>query len=139
MYSITSTPLKWFCSYIRGRKQLVKFHQGTLESCDNICGVARGSIVGPILFFLFINDVSNLTVEGCALNMHSNVVIFYTSASSKDELEYKLQVCIDNISNWYRMNKLCINNKEIWRHGHWNEFPIKIIQSRWFYDLDRFR
>ena len=64
------------------------------------------------MFFFFINDVSNFTVEGCAWNMFPNVVILYTSATSKDELEYKLQACIGNISNWCRMNKLCINKKK---------------------------
>ena len=36
----------------------------------------------------------------------------YTSATSKDKLECRLQVCIDNISYWYSMNKLCINKKK---------------------------
>ena len=39
--------------------------------------------------------------------MYTSDVIIYTSAT--DELEYRMQVCIDNISNWFIMNKLCIN------------------------------
>ena len=109
MYGITSTELKWFSSYPRGRKQVVKFHQETSEFCDITYGVSRGSVLGPILFLLFINDISNFTVEGCVLSMYADDVIIYTSATSKHELEYRLQVCIDNIFNWYSMNKLCIN------------------------------
>ena len=104
MYGITSTEQKWFSSYLRGRKQIVKFHQETSEFCDITCGVPQGSVLGPILFLLFINDISNFTVEGCVLNMYADDVTIYTSAISKDELEYRLQVCIDNISNWYSMN-----------------------------------
>ena len=44
-------------------------------------------MLGPVLFLLFINDISNFTVEGCVLNMYADDVIIYTSATSKDELE----------------------------------------------------
>ena len=91
---------------------MVKFHQETSEFCDITYGVPQGSVLGPILFLLFINDISNFAVEGCELNMYADDVIIYTSATSKDELECRLQVCIDNISNWYCMNKLCINKKK---------------------------
>ena len=122
MYGITSTELKWFSSYLSGRKQVVKFHQETSEFCDITCGVPQGSVLGPILFLSFINDISNFTVEGCVLNMYADDVIIYTSATSKDELESRLQVCIDNISNWYSMNKLCINKKKS---------NVMVIGSKW--------
>ena len=44
--------------------------------------------------------------------MYADDVIIYTSATSKDELECRLQVCVYNISKWYSMNKLCINEKK---------------------------
>ena len=73
-------------SYLRGRKQFVKFHQETSEFCDITCGVPQGSVPGPIMFLLFINDISNFAVEACVLNMHADDVIIYASATSKDEL-----------------------------------------------------
>ena len=88
MYGITITELKWISSDLRGRKQFVKFDQETSEFCDITCGVPQGSVPGPILFLLFNNDISNFAVEGCVLNMHADDVIIYTSATSKDELEY---------------------------------------------------
>ena len=92
--------------------QVVKFHQETSKCCDITCGVPQGSVPGPILFFSFINDISNFAVETCVLNMYADDGIIYTSAISKDELECRLQVCIDNISNWYSLNMLCINKKK---------------------------
>ena len=108
MYGITSTELKWFSSYIRGRKEVLKSHQETSGLCNITCGVPQGSVLGPILF-LFIYDISNFAVEACVLNMYADDVIIHTSSTSKDELECRLQVCIDNISNWYSLTKLCIN------------------------------
>ena len=87
MYGITSTELKRFSSYLRGRKQVVKFHQETSEFCDITCGAPQGSVLGPILFLLFINDISNFAVEGCVLNMYADDVIIY----------------ISNIKGWTRM------------------------------------
>ena len=79
MYGITSNELKWLSSYLRGRKQVVKFHQETSEFCDITCGVPEGSFSGPMLFLLFINDISNFAVEACVLNMYADDVIIYTS------------------------------------------------------------
>ena len=63
MYGIISTELKWFSRYLRGRKQVVKFHQETSELCVITCGVTQGLVLGPLLFLLLINDISYFTVE----------------------------------------------------------------------------
>ena len=85
MYGIIGTELDWFSSYLNGCKQFVKFNNETSESCEITCGVPQGSVLGPILFLLFINDISNFAVEGCVLNMYADDVIIYTSAMSTHE------------------------------------------------------
>ena len=47
--------------------------------------VPQGSVLGPLLFLLFINDVSNFTTDG-VLNMYADDVIIYTSAATSYEL-----------------------------------------------------
>ena len=51
MYGINSTELKWLCRYLRGCKQVLKFHQETPEFCDITCGVPQGSVPGSIFFY----------------------------------------------------------------------------------------
>ena len=82
----------------------------------------RGRFQALIFFLLFINDISSFAVEACVLNMYADDVIIYTSETSKDELECRLQVCIDNIFNWYSMNKLCVDNEKS---------NVVVIGSKW--------
>ena len=112
MSGITSTELTWLSSYLRRRKQIVKFHQETSEFYYITCDVPQGSVPGPFFSLSFINDISSFAVKACVLNMYADDVITYTSETLKDELECRLQVCIENISNWYSMNKPCIDNKK---------------------------
>ena len=114
MYGITGNELDWFSSYLKNRKQMVFFQQDSSDFQEVYSGVPRGSVLGPLLFLLFINDVSNFTTEGCALNMYAADVIIYrpTSAETSDELQMKLQLCVDNVHQCYNMNRLTVNKNK---------------------------
>ena len=70
--------------------KLSNFTRTHQEFCDITCGVPQGSVLGPISFLLFINDIFNFVAEGCVLHMYADDVIIYPSATSKDGLEYRL-------------------------------------------------
>ena len=111
MYGITGNELDWFSSYLN-RKQIVFFQQDSSDFQEVYSGVPQGSVLEPLLFLLFINDVSNFTTEGWVLNMYADDVIIYTSATTSDELQMKLQLCVDNVHQWYNMNRLTVNKKK---------------------------
>ena len=113
MYGITGNELDWFSSHLKNRKQKVFFQQGSSDFQELYSGVPQGSVLGPLLFLLFINDISNFTTEGCVLHMYADDhVIIYTSAATSDELQMKLQSCVDNVHQWYNMNRLNVNKKK---------------------------
>ena len=91
---------------------MVFFQQDSSDFQEVYSGVPQGSVLRPLLSLLFINDVSNFTTEGCGLNMYAEDVIIYTSAETSDELQMKLQSCVDNVHQWYNMNRLTVNKKK---------------------------
>ena len=104
-YSIDGTLLKFFTKYLRNRKQRVILDNVISESVDVLLGVPQGSILGPLLFVLFINDIYE------NINKDSNIALFADDTKIwrdiNSELDCEtLQNDINTLSIWSRNNKM---------------------------------
>ena len=83
-YGIRNNMLSWLKSYLTDRKQFVSFNGQNSETLATNCGVPQGSVLGPLLFLLYINDLPNISK---ALNFYlfaDDTNMYYESKSLID-------------------------------------------------------
>ena len=103
---------KWFRSYLSNRKQFILYNDFKTEVKIVKCGVPQGSILGPLLFLIFVNDLSNSTkVLGPVL--YANDTNLFCSDNNIRTLFETANQELSQINNWFLANKLSLNVEKI--------------------------
>ncbi len=100
----------WFRSYLTGRKQFIDLYDVKSIMEPILCGVPQGSILGPILFLVYVNDINNATSLSTLSFADDTSVI--TSSPDINELYAKMNMELTKLDDWFRANKLCLNVKK---------------------------
>ena len=99
--------LRWFRSYLSDRTQLVDVH-GTCSSFANVtCGVPQGSILGPLLFLIYVNDMAGAINEKFLLYADDTAILI--SDKHADTIEARLGTALETVSVWLIDNKLSLH------------------------------
>lgn len=106
-FGFHSSMLRWISSFLRNRVQLVKLdsiHSNPFHCCS---GVPQGSHLGPLLFIMFINDITSVLSYSQCLLYADDLKLFLSISSINDCI--KLQSDIDALSIWCKVNCLHLN------------------------------
>ena len=108
-YGITKKSIGLLNSYLKNRTQFVNYNNTISESLKLDCGVPQGSVLGPLLFIIYINDIVNAT-ETLKPIIFADDITLITSIDCKNSKNIeKLNKELNSISDWLKLNKLSIN------------------------------
>ena len=110
-YGIRGTALNWFKSYLENRRQYVTYNNIKSEMQEVKCGVPQGSILGPILFLIYINDL----VASCKSSipfLFADDTNLFTSGKNLHEIARQVNDELASICVWLKVNKLSLNVKK---------------------------
>ena len=106
-YGIRGISNDWIKSYLENRKQFVQYD--AISDCKEIlCGVPQGSILGPKLFILYINDICKISeiMKFVLFADDTNILCKHENYVSSCEL---VNIELSKLSEWFSINKLSLN------------------------------
>lgn len=136
-YGVRGVAHKWFKSYLDERQQLVEIkyqnqNSGKLEShiSDSqliTCGVPQGSILGPLLFLLYINDLPlNVNITEAQIILFADDTSAIVTAKNNRDLELAANHIVSLLNNWFTANKLLLNESKT-NLIHFNNKGIDVL------------
>ena len=110
-YGIRGPALKWLRSYLSDRKQYVSVNNSDSSMTKITYGVPQGSILGPLLFIIYINDIPEISTIAKFILYADDANIIVT-ANTIEEVYNQIVSLIDNLEDWVHCNGLTLNLKK---------------------------
>ena len=108
LYKCQGPDLNLISSYLQSRQQVIDSSKGLSTPAYIKSGVPQGSILGPTLFLIFINDLP-LHMEYCDIDLFADDATFHANGKTKSEVEPKLQTDGNNSKSWAKHHKMQIH------------------------------
>lgn len=125
-YGIRGNTLNWLQSYLTNRQQCVEIEYTNDEKVKQQCrsyyrtntfGVPQGSVLGPLLFIIFINDLPGIIKHKIILFADDISLIIKGNEKTSAEHEYEVNMAVKEVIKWLSKNNLSVNlNKTNYMH-----------------------
>ncbi|PNF22769.1 hypothetical protein B7P43_G06670 [Cryptotermes secundus] len=117
VYGLGGKTLRWLKSYLGNRRQRVELYTNGNEKCCSgweivEYGVPQGSILGPLLFLLYINDLSSALNTDDRLLLYADDTSIVVSGIDIDEIQVRSNLVLNSLSRWFAVNGLSLNLKK---------------------------
>ena len=108
IYGIRGVANDWVKSYLSNRKQFVTVNGIKSKTMTVDCGVPQGSILGPLLFLIYINDLATIS-SNMEMIMFADDSNFFATDENIEDLTQRINLEINNITDWLQSNRLSLN------------------------------
>lgn len=109
-YGIRGQPLKWFENYLSNRKQYTICNDKKSKLLAlNDYGVPQGSVLGPLLFLLYINDFEHCTQIDCKPKLFADDTNIFIARKSHSKLKEDMTQIMNDVDKWLIANRLSVN------------------------------
>ena len=108
-YGIRGLPLQWFKSYLTDRKHYTIANKATSEESTITYGVPQGSVLGPLLFLIYTNDITNAISGNHKIRLFADDTNISVTCDSPMVLKQEITTAIREVFQWFNANKLSAN------------------------------
>lgn len=99
---------KWFVNYLYNRKQFTSVNNAVSMLKNVTCGVPQGSVLGPLLFLIYVNDIAQ-AAPGVQVKLFADDTNLFLSGIDISELICRSNNCLESLNRWCIANRLHMN------------------------------
>ena len=110
-YGVRGRSLTWFRNYLTIRSQKVQYGKELSSSLPLDFGVPQGSLLGPLLFVIYINDLPKCLMHS-EISMYADDTVIYYTGSHVNVIRENLQEDLKRVEQWLTSNRLILNHSK---------------------------